>query len=383
MKSSRNGGFFLFISVVIKKNLYLTFTTTLLYAMKTKTLALLMLLASIKLLVAQTVTDVVTGLANRPYGLGSSGTTLFIGMESGEIYTIDSTIDAPTPQLLYNAPNSVYGLVLYGNNLYFSQYMSNSIYKIDITDANPVMTEVLTITGEPFDFVLADNYLYFTDMTEGNIYKFDITATSPVAELVISGLWYPAGIAKYGNHIYYAETFSAAVSQFDFTATNPSPTYVANIPYGFGIEFIGSELYVTLNQLDAIAMIDVAQPGASPVNYITTGIDWPIAVTANNGYLYISESTGYLVSKVAIALNNDQFIKTNIAVYPNPANTTFSVNTQANQVYIYQSNGSIAATYKGDFAINHKFDISTLKPGFYIISVTNTNGTENVKLIKY
>lgn len=114
--------------------------------------------------------------------------------------------------------------------------------------------------------------------------------------------------------------------------------------------------------------------------------DTPINVTSTGNGFTINMAPGeFLILGNQQALATTQPIATASAVklYPNPANSTFSVNVPATKVTIYQSNGSIAATYKGDFAINHKFDISTLKPGFYIVSVTNTNGTENTKLIKY
>lgn len=350
----------------------------------TRIILLVLLICTIANLQAQTVTDVVTGLNSDPYGLGSFGNTLFIGLENGAIYTIDTTEDAPVPQLLYDAPSDVYGLVLSGNDLYFSQYMSNSIYKIDITETNPTMTEVLSITGEPFDFVLVGNELYFTDMTENNIYKFDITDTNPEAELLVSGLWYPAGIAVYGDYIYYTETFSATVSRFDYTTDTVVAETVASVPYGFGIDFVGSTLYVTLNQLNAIAMLDVSDSEATPTNFITTGIEWPIALAENNGELFISESDGGLVSKVSNILHEKEFTQNStVQLYPNPAHNSFSLNTNATEVTIYQSNGSIAATYQGEFSKTHTFDISTLAPGLYLVAATNHKQTENLKLVLY
>ncbi len=70
-----------------------------------------------------------------------------------------------------------------------------------------------------------------------------------------------------------------------------------------------------------------------------------------------------------------------IQVYPNPATTEFSINTSAQHIDIYNTRGKLVSKYNGDFMANHKFNVSALPSGLYIVKVKNHNYTSTSKLL--
>ncbi|MHA7842339.1 MAG: alpha-amylase family glycosyl hydrolase [Winogradskyella sp.] len=71
------------------------------------------------------------------------------------------------------------------------------------------------------------------------------------------------------------------------------------------------------------------------------------------------------------------------AIYPNPTQSSFSVNSNVSNIEIYDLTGKMVKSFKGDFTKNDTFDISSLNTGMYIVKVADSsNKTKTTKLVK-
>lgn len=71
------------------------------------------------------------------------------------------------------------------------------------------------------------------------------------------------------------------------------------------------------------------------------------------------------------------------SIYPNPSQTTFSINVNVSNVEVYDLTGKLVKSFKGDFTRVDTFDVSSLNSGMYMVKVQNdTNQTLTTKLVK-
>ncbi len=79
---------------------------------------------------------------------------------------------------------------------------------------------------------------------------------------------------------------------------------------------------------------------------------------------------------------NDQELL-GFSIYPNPSQTTFSINVNVSNVEVYDLTGKLVKSFKGDFTRVDTFDVSSLNSGMYMVKVQNDNNqTLTTKLIK-
>lgn len=70
-------------------------------------------------------------------------------------------------------------------------------------------------------------------------------------------------------------------------------------------------------------------------------------------------------------------------IYPNPANTEFSLNTNSNKVMVIDITGKVVKSFSGDFTATTQFDISDLNQGLYLVNASNNSGQSSTsKLVK-
>ncbi|MGF1555260.1 alpha-amylase family glycosyl hydrolase [Paucihalobacter sp.] len=70
-------------------------------------------------------------------------------------------------------------------------------------------------------------------------------------------------------------------------------------------------------------------------------------------------------------------------IYPNPANTEFSLNTNTNKVMVIDITGKVVKSFTGDFTATTQFDISDLNQGLYLVNASNNSGQSSTsKLVK-
>jgi hypothetical protein len=83
------------------------------------------------------------------------------------------------------------------------------------------------------------------------------------------------------------------------------------------------------------------------------------------------------------SLSTDDETITQFSIYPNPANTAFSISLNVSNIEIYDLTGKMIKQFKGTFTRTDTFDISSLNTGMYIVKVENYAGnTMTSKLVK-
>ena len=82
-------------------------------------------------------------------------------------------------------------------------------------------------------------------------------------------------------------------------------------------------------------------------------------------------------------LSSNYFItEEDFQIYPNPASHYFKLTNNSDEILIYDLFGKVVKKYRGNFSNEKQFDISKLKSGVYIISISNNSSIKNQKLIK-
>ena len=127
-------------------------------------------------LIAQTTTDVVTGL-DFPNGLTINGNYLYISEYTGsKISKIDITASTPTVTDVITGVLQPTGIILNGNDLYISEYNGDKISKIDITATTPNANDVVTAVS-PWQLIIDNDILYITEST-GTVSKLNLNTLS-------------------------------------------------------------------------------------------------------------------------------------------------------------------------------------------------------------
>lgn len=103
-------------------------------------------------------------------------------------------------------------------------------------------------------------------------------------------------------------------------------------------------------------------------NFVSFGEDYL-------GELYISDLAGTIYKITDTSLSNESFEKKLFTIYPNPAkNILFIEKSELNypsEIEIYDVNGKLVLQQKAEKIQQNKIDISTLKTGFYFITIKN------------
>ena len=113
--------------------------------------------------------------------------------------------------------------------------------------------------------------------------------------------------------------------------------------------------------------------GSSSIN--VTNVATPISIPAGEFRIYGNQG---------VTLGADNFESNlDLAVYPNPVNSTFSINKNVSEIKIFDITGKVVKTFKGDFSKGQSFDISDLSQSLYILKITNNSGQQQAtKLVK-
>lgn len=89
-------------------------------------------------------------------------------------------------------------------------------------------------------------------------------------------------------------------------------------------------------------------------------------------------------NQLAPSLTAQDFETTkSIALYPNPANHSFSLTNFTSNVEIYNLTGQMVKRFNGNFDTNTEFSINDLSQGIYIVKINDLNNRSNtIKLVK-
>ncbi|WP_035759849.1 alpha-amylase family glycosyl hydrolase [Flavobacterium tegetincola] len=109
----------------------------------------------------------------------------------------------------------------------------------------------------------------------------------------------------------------------------------------------------------------------------------PLTVTSTTQTVAI-EADGFKVfgNKQAF-LSQTDFNATKVVLQPNPSTGTFFINTDTQNVVIYNLTGQLVKEFKGSFDSSHSYSIDGLTDGVYLVRITDANNNQSsMKLIK-
>ncbi|MEN3324405.1 alpha-amylase family glycosyl hydrolase [Mariniflexile soesokkakense] len=149
-------------------------------------------------------------------------------------------------------------------------------------------------------------------------------------------------------------------------------------------------LYDNIGDLDVVivANFDVTTQSVNP-NFPTTG-NWYDTFSGNSlnvitptALLSLQPGEYRLYSKNQNLSTKKVGTSEGIKMYPNPTNTSFSLNKNSSSIVIYNHTGKQVKQFEGQFLKGTLFNVSNLSQGIYLIKVTNDSGELNVmKLLK-
>ncbi len=114
--------------------------------------------------------------------------------------------------------------------------------------------------------------------------------------------------------------------------------------------------------------------GSSSIN-VTSTTD-PINIAA--GQFKIYGNKGYTTLNVG-----EQTVDADLALFPNPAKNSFSINKNVKKVEIFDMAGRNVKSYTGTFTKGNPFDISFLSNGLYFARITTSKGINTRQLLKH
>jgi 1,4-alpha-glucan branching enzyme len=113
--------------------------------------------------------------------------------------------------------------------------------------------------------------------------------------------------------------------------------------------------------------------GSTSIN--VTNVTTPINIPAGEFRIYGNQGVTLGIKDLASDLD--------LVIYPNPVNSTFSINKNVSDIKIFDITGKLVKAFKGDFVKGNPFDISNLSQSLYILKITNNSGQQQAtKLVK-
>lgn len=148
----------------------------------------------------------------------------------------------------------------------------------------------------------------------------------------------------------------------------------------------------SLKNVVILANFDVTTQNVTP-NFPYTGVWYDLMDTSGNTTLSVSNTNDPISlepgafkifgNQASTLSTNDLSLENNIQIYPNPAHEYFKINLRSKQIKIYNLLGKLVQTHKGKLSTGYRYNISSLEPGVYLISVVTERGKMTRKLIKY
>ena len=118
----------------------------------------------------------------------------------------------------------------------------------------------------------------------------------------------------------------------------------------------------------------------STLNVTTSNTSIPISFQPGEYRLY---STVQLNNPLGI-VKSDSPLSTALKIYPNPVKTSFSINKEISSVKIFDISGRLVKQFKGLYAKNKAFNISSLSTAVYMLQIETTDAKVFAKkLVKY
>ncbi|MBZ9626685.1 T9SS type A sorting domain-containing protein [Psychroflexus sp. CAK1W] len=144
-----------------------------------------------------------------------------------------------------------------------------------------------------------------------------------------------------------------------------------------------------LKDVIVLANFDVVERTVNP-NFPHTGTWYELMDESGSTSLNVTNTTADITipagefriyGNAMSTLSTNEVSMLNYSVYPNPANSFFSISNKVDTVQIYDMNGRLLKEYKGGFEAKHRFETNSLNTGLYFIRYTNEAQSQTQKLL--
>ncbi|MXN91221.1 T9SS type A sorting domain-containing protein [Flavobacterium sp. Sd200] len=215
----------------------------------------------------------------------------------------------------------------------------------------------------------ADNTYANACRTDPKPVASEIGYTTDASRMAVYDVWSQINSLRLNNPVFKTTTFTITAG----TLTPRIDIWDNNIP-----------------ETELKAVIVLANFGLTPqtvnTNFSIAG-DWynlmdGTTISSTTATLTLQPGEYRIFGNRPAALKNDGVSATKAVLYPNPANTQFSISTAASKVEVYAITGQLVKTF-GANASGAAYDISTLVSGIYLVKITDSNNRQStIKLVK-
>jgi len=382
--------------------------------MKTKLLTLLLFIFIANSAKSQTeIVDYVSGLTDPTYVV-MSGTDMYV-LGSLNLYSIDTTINNPTPTILYTVPNDFFlvNFTINGNLIYIA--LENYIQSTDTflggrivsLDLNNIAQPTVDIYSTPeYISSLTNNgstiYLAAETLTNppnfepfsSHLDMIDASISNPTAQTIVSNLNDTSvirGMLFDNNQVYMSSSDDNSIFIIDVTQINqPVITEIDNLNFNRGIFKSGNELYMANGSLTN--KIDLTNPsgGLTAVAINTTYQDTnngnsfnanfrDVVLVGNTMYMTLLNQ-GKVVQAADMTLSTNEFDSDlmNVRFYNNANNMYVTGLNNIKNAKIFSLTGQILMSKKLS-SNNNSIDISHLSSGIYLLNIDNKKTFKFIK----
>lgn len=247
---------------------------------------------------------------------------------------------------------------------------------LSIVDALTHNVTTIPVGDIPNSMVEKDNYLYVLcggmpdwsgSETSGKLVKIDLLDNSIVSQFPFTNNQHPMHLNLLNNYLYYtlgSDIYKMAVTDVNLPAASFITTPVTDYLGIYGFDVIDDKIYV-----------------ADANGYAANGFAHIYDV---NGTFLSTKTAGnipnhfYKSKQSTLGLDDNADIAT-ISIYPNPATTTFYINSDKNvAVKIYDLTGKIV---KNEVYSPSGIDVSNLEKGIYVVEMNSENQKQTSKLV--
>ena len=268
--------------------------------------------------------------------------------------------------LLYGANSNGYNV----RTLATALERSKTVGAVFLTVPGPKMIWQFAELGYDFGINRCQNNTYNNDCrTDPKPVPSEIGYTTDPARTAIYNTWAQINNLKLNNEVFHTTTFTV-------TSGTLTPR----------IDIWNNAL--SADALKAVVVVANFNTTAQTVNtnFSITG-EWynlmdNTVVAAGTTTVTLQPGEFRILGNKPAALGNENIAATKAALYPNPANTQFSINIPAARVEVYAITGQLVKTF-GANAAGTTYDVSNLGTGMYLVKITDAaNRQSTIKLIK-
>lgn len=107
-----------------------------------------------------------------------------------------------------------------------------------------------------------------------------------------------------------------------------------------------------------------------------------IEVNNTNSNISLQSGEFKIYGNTASTLSTSDIVYTDdLMLFPNPATRSFSINKSVETVSIFDTTGKLISRYEGKFQKNHKFNISNISQGLYIVNFKTQSASVSKRLL--